>query len=91
MVAKKKTTVKSKTVNSAVKKPVAKRTVATKKSKVTKERSFVLSRELTPFLTYKVTKQTMYWLVLLLIILILEVWIIQIQFRALDATSMIIL
>ncbi len=96
MVAKKKTTVKSKaaavaTKKPAVKKPVTKRVVATKKSKSVGEQSFKITRETTPFLTYKITKQTMYWLVLLLVILILEVWILQMQFKALDATNLVIL
>jgi hypothetical protein len=96
MVAKKKTTVKSKAATSAAKKPVvkksvAKRVTASKKSKVVSEQSFKLSREPVPFMTYKITKQTMYWLVLLLVILILEVWILQMQFKALDATNIVIL
>lgn len=58
------------------KKPATKKT--TKSRKVASEpalRSFQRARPTTPFLTFKVTNQTVYWLVLSLLVLGLGVWV----------------
>jgi hypothetical protein len=60
------------------------------KKKTKKEppmKSFKLSREYLPFLTFKVTKQTYYWSALLVIILILELWILSIQLDVISVTD----
>lgn len=50
-------------------------------------KSFRLSREYLPFITFKITKQTFYWSVLLIIILILELWILSIQLDVIQITD----
>lgn len=50
-------------------------------------KSFRLSREYLPFITFKITKQTFYWSVLLIIILILELWILSIQLDVIQITN----
>lgn len=50
-------------------------------------KSFRLSREYLPFITFKITKQTLYWSVLLIIIFILELWILSIQLDVIRVTD----
>lgn len=42
-------------------------------------RSFQLIKEKTPFMTYQVTPQTVYWAILFVYIMILSLWILNIQ------------
>lgn len=67
--------------------------VAKKKKKTSKKeppmKSFKLSRETLPFLTFRVTKQTIYWSALLFVILILELWILSIQLNIIHITDSI--
>lgn len=72
----KKTTVKK----TSVKKSVAK--------KVTNA-SFKVGRETTPFKTYKITEQTIYWGVLVVYILLLSLWILKIQVDTLNIVDQI--
>ena len=50
-----------------------------KKNKKVKLESFKVSNEPKPFNTFRVTDQTIYWSILSIIILILALWILQIQ------------
>jgi len=64
------------------KKVIAKKAAArksTKKIKYTPEQSFKVLPEKYPFVTFKVTDQTVYWSILLILILLLGIWVINIQ------------
>jgi len=50
-------------------------------------KSFKLSRETLPFLTFRITRQTVYWTVLLFIILTLELWILSMQLDVIHITD----
>lgn len=78
---KRKTTAAKKTT--VRKKPVAKSAKATKTTRRKKSavRSFKLSRQDTPFLTFALTIQTLYWTILSLAVLALGIWIIALQTR----------
>ena len=54
----------------AKKKPTKK----TNKKTVRQPRSFVVSKEMTPFLTWKATHQTAYWLIICLLVLAIGTW-----------------
>jgi len=85
--AKKPTTKKSvpkKPVAKTAKKVVAAKTVtkkvtAVKAKKVAKPQSFKLSNESGPFVSFRVTEQTVYWSILLIYIMLLVLWISNIQ------------
>jgi hypothetical protein len=64
MATAKKTTAK-KTTTKKVVKPVAK--------------SFKVHKETEPFMTFKVTEQTVYWLIFLAAVLILGIWLVNSQ------------
>lgn len=80
----------------AAKKPVKKNTtkktvkkITSIKSKPTKAagyESFKLGKEVHPFWTFKVTIQTKYWIILLSIITVLQLWII---FQGIGAANVI--
>lgn len=63
--------------------------VAIAKKKTTKktakkavvQRSFVRSPEPTPFMTFKATHQTAYWLIISLLLLAIGVWVISLTIR----------
>lgn len=74
----KKTTTKRKTP--------AKRKSAPKKTNV---KSFRVSPDTRPFMSFQVTKQTVYWAILLGFILILFLWILNIQLDILRITESI--
>ena len=69
------------------KKPAAKKVAPSKVTKKSpkkkayqkKMKSFKMSRETMPFMTFRVTDQTIYWTVLLLLIVVLFVWVLRIQ------------
>lgn len=67
----------------AKKAPVKKTTVkkSTKKAAPKKKQyeTFKLSREQTPFFTYKITDQTVYWLVLSVVIFLLSLWVLYLH------------
>jgi hypothetical protein len=60
-------------VANAKKKPAKK--VA--KKAVAPQRSFVRSKETMPFMTFKATHQTAYWLIICLLVLAIGVWVIS--------------
>lgn len=71
----------------APKKPVSKKkTVVSKKVTL---KSFKLAPD-TPFFTVKITKQTIYWSILLIVILVTQLWILNVQLdviQSLDTLS----
>ena len=87
MAVKKKGLVRSKKTKTTPKKPIISRALSMKEPPM---KSFRLSREYLPFLTFKITKQTIYWSALLVIILILELWVLKIQIDVIHITEKIV-
>jgi type VI protein secretion system component VasF len=50
-----------------------------KSKKAIKLESFKVSKEPTPFMSFKITRQTIYWLILLVLIVALSLWVLSIQ------------
>jgi len=79
MATSKKTTVKKKTL---VKKAPAKRATTNKKAaaKTTpKVRSFHVSPDIPAFSTFKITRQTVYWVIIVSFIIFMQLWILALQ------------
>jgi hypothetical protein len=57
--------------------------MATAKKKVSKKsteaKSFVIGKESSPFMSFRVTNQTIYWAILFIYILLLSLWVLNIQ------------
>jgi len=51
----------------------------TRKAALAPQESFKVAPEKYPFITFKITDQTVYWSILLILILLLGVWVINIQ------------
>ena len=47
-------------------------------------KSFKVSKETAPFVSFRVTDQTVYWSILLILILVLALWILNIQININD-------
>lgn len=71
-------TAKKVTKKSPAKKAPLKRSAAKRSKKVVLE-SFKLCRESAPFVSLKITDQTVYWSILLVMVLVLALWVLQIQ------------
>ncbi len=56
-------------------------------SKSTALRSFKIVKVDRPFMTFQITEQTVYWVVLLALIAILFMWVLNIQMDTLRAVS----
>jgi hypothetical protein len=52
-----------------------------KKAKKVTLKNFKVSKEPLPFMTFKVTEQTLYWFVMLSLIFCLALWILNIQLK----------
>lgn len=74
----------------ATAKKATKKKVAVKKvKKVAPLKSFRLSKEPTPFVSFRVTDQTIYWSILLILILILALWVLQLQINLSDILNQV--
>lgn len=76
----------------ATKKPQARKsTPKSTKKRVTKKnaamQSFKVTRDEPPFKTFKVTKQTVYWSILLLVIIVTQLWILKLQMDVVALTD----
>ena len=71
--------VKKKIVKKVVKKAPKKVTKVARKVSKLQEQSFMVVREKAPFLTFKITTQTIYWIIVLVYVLLLSLWILKIQ------------
>jgi len=60
------------------KKVAVKKSAPRKARKVSLE-SFKVARESAPFVSFRITDQTVYWSILLIMILVLALWVLQIQ------------
>lgn len=66
------------------KKPAAKaksKATSAKKPVVTTFQSFRPSRPVEPFFTFRITRQTVYWLILSVIVVALAAWVLQLSAR----------
>ena len=86
MPAKKATATKKKTstAKKPVKKTTAKSQAATKPKKVTNKKqpsqqSFHKCPETQPFMTFKITSQTVYWLIICVLVFLVGIWLIKMQ------------
>lgn len=70
-------------------KTTAKKGVSKKVVQVPKMKSFKLAKHDYPFFSHRITKQTFYWSTLLIIILILQLWILDIQLDIIEITESI--
>lgn len=86
MVAKK-TVSRKKTVVKAVKKVAHKRSAP---AKTLAMKSFRLYKDVKPFTTMKVTRQTLYWAILLAFVAITQLWILKIQMDIASVTTLIL-
>ena len=50
-------------------------------------KSFRLYKEPKSFVTFKVTRQTLYWIVLLAVIIFTQLWILKVQMDIADSTA----
>lgn len=57
---------------------------AVKRVKKVVVESFKLSPETSPFVSFRITDQTVYWSILLILILVLALWVLQIQVNISD-------
>lgn len=79
------------------KKPVTKKTAVKKtaaKKASTKQpemKSFKVSPQTGPFLTSRITIQTVYWSILLIFIMIMQLWILNIQLDIIEITDSIMI
>jgi len=73
--------------------PVAKKTVrkSTSRKKPAPMRSFHIHKDPLPFRSLKITRQTAYWSVLLLFIMITQLWILRIQIDLANLTNALLL
>lgn len=69
-------------VASKKRKPTSKKPVTKKQPDKPAYKSFKLTKETGNFVTFKFTKQTLYWMILLIYILFLDVWIANAQMNA---------
>lgn len=67
------------TVKAVKSAPVAKKSA--KKAKKVELKHFKISREPLPFLTFKITEQTVYWFVVVSLIFCLALWVLDIQIK----------
>lgn len=70
---------------STAKKPAVKRTVVRSRRKAT-PKSFGVAPNDKPFMSFRVTQQTFYWTVLLIFVLIVQVWVLNMQ---IDVTNLL--
>lgn len=90
MATKKTTTTKRK---SAVKTTPKRAKSSPKRAKAPVMRSFRVAQAEAPFFTFKLTKQTLYWLVLSAVVVAFTLWILKLQsdiediYNSIDATN----
>ena len=83
-----------------IKKPLVKKTVSKVKTAVKKVaskksvtpleapmKSFKLSRDALPFFSVHITKQTIYWSILLIFIMLMQLWILNVQLDIIKITD----
>lgn len=86
MATKKKASAKKVTSKAPVK---SVKKVSKPKKTTYKEESFKMTKESTPFTSFKVTEQTLYWGILFLYIFALSLWVLSIQLNILNVIEQI--
>ena len=88
MVAKKTTAKKSATKKTVAKKPL-KRVVhkSTAAKRTQKMQSFRVYKEAPPFVTFRITRQTIYWVILIAFVIVTQLWLLKIQMDIADLTN----
>ena len=67
--------------------PRKKKSSSRAKAKSAPMKSFRVAKETVPFTTVKFTRQTFYWIVLTVIIVLSQLWILQLQMNIADLTN----
>lgn len=80
----KKTVVKKRSVKKPVKKLVHTRKASTKAVAM---KSFVLCKDVAPFTSVKLTRQTLYWAILVAFIAVTQLWILKVQLDIANITT----
>jgi hypothetical protein len=80
--------VAKKTVAKKPVKKVAHKHTASSKSATMK--SFKIYKDVKPFTTVRVTRQTLYWIILLTFIAVTQLWILKIQMDIANVTSLLL-
>ena len=73
------------------KKQPAKRKTAQKRTAHKEMKSFKVAKDTIPFTHTKPTKQTLYWIVLLSVIVIAQLWILSLQIEVANLTDVLML
>lgn len=79
MATKKTTTKKAAVKKTAVKRPAAKKKTVKKSTSAGLRSHIALRREETDFMTFRVTRQTLYWLVLGAVVILFTMWLMRLQ------------
>ena len=89
MVTKK--TVK-KTTKTVAKQPIAKKAAAKKTTAKARApmQSFRVYRDAPAFTTFRITRQTVYWAILLTVVVISQLWLLKIQMDIADLTNIVL-
>lgn len=85
MAKSKKPTKSVKTIKNTIKKPI-------KRVKKVVVKDFKISKEPYPFMTFKITEQTLYWFVMLSLVFCLALWVLSLQLKTteiIESISMI--
>lgn len=86
--AKKSSVAKSAPVKTAAKRSPVKKTavksVSKKAQKSPKYETLRLSKETADFMSFKITEQTVYWVILASVVIFFQLWILKLQHQALD-------
>jgi len=75
-------------VKTTVKKVIAKKSAAPLEAPI---KSFRLSRDTLPFFSVHITKQTIYWSILLIFIMLMQLWILNLQLDIIKITDSVTL
>lgn len=73
------------------KKKATKRTTKRASPRVQQMRSFKIEKDTIPFTNTSITNQTWYWVVLLAVIVVLQLWILQVQMDIAAITELLLL
>jgi hypothetical protein len=77
-------------VATAKKKTTKRTTKRTSSSRSKQMRSFRIEKDTIPFTSTKITHQTGYWVLLLAVIVVLQMWILQVQMEIANITQLLL-
>jgi hypothetical protein len=77
-------------VATAKKKTTKRTTKRTSSSRTKQMRSFRIEKDTIPFTSTKLTNQTGYWIILLAVIVVLQMWILQVQMEIANITQLLL-